>query len=97
MAVDKKLLEEAENAPGNFQFDDLVKLTEQLGWEPRKQQPDGSHRLFTHPMAERFKDVFPRPLNLQRGKKGRAKIEQVKEVLKRAKHMGLIQVRKEQD
>lgn len=89
MAVDEKLVERAENAPANVPFEDLCKLAEQLGWEERNKK--GSHRIFIHPQAQAFRDAFPRPLNLQRLKNGKAKQEQVKEVLKRARHMGLIE------
>lgn len=88
MAVDKKLLANAENSPSNCPFNDLLKLVEQLGWKLRNRK--GSHHIFTHPLAQGAKDVYPHPLNLQRLKTGKAKPEQVKEVLKRARYMGLI-------
>jgi hypothetical protein len=89
MAVDKKLLEKARNSPANFDFNDLLKLVEQLGWKERNIK--GSHHVFSHPQAQDTKDLYPRPLNLQRWKNGRAKLEQVKEVLKRAESMGIIE------
>lgn len=89
MASDKKLLEKARNSPANFDFDDLLKLVKQLGWEERNVK--GSHHTFSHPQAKYTKNLYPRPLNLQRWKNGKAKLEQVKEVLKRAESMGLIE------
>ena len=86
MAVDEKLIDRAENAPANFTFDDLCKLVAQLGWKLRNVK--GSHHIFSHPKAR--KDIYPRPLNLQRLKGGKAKPEQVKEVVKRARDMGLL-------
>lgn len=89
MSVDQKLLEKARNSAANFAFDDLLKLAEQLGWELRR--ITGSHHIFSHPQARDTKDLYPIPLNLQRWRNGRAKVEQVREVLKRAESMGLIE------
>lgn len=89
MAVDGKLLDKVRNAPANLAFSDLRKLVEQLGWTLRKIK--GSHYIFSHPQAGSGKEDSPRPLNLQRWKGGKAEMEQAKEVLKRARAMGLIE------
>ena len=89
MDVDRKLLEKARTSPANLPFNDLLKLVKQLGWEERNIK--GSHHTFSHPQAKDTKSLYPRPLNLQRWKNGKAKLEQVKEVLKRAESMGIIE------
>jgi hypothetical protein len=93
MVVDEKLLEKARKGPANMAFSDLVKLVTQLGWEHRN--TTGSHHIFSHPQAKDTRDLYPRPLNLQRWKGGKAKLEQVKEVLKRAEAMGIIEKRRD--
>ena len=90
MAVDEKLLEKARSSPANLDFDDLVKLAKQLGFVQRKGK--GSHNIFTHPQSKDTNERYPRPLNLQRGKKNKkAKPEQVKDTLNRAEAMGIIE------
>ena len=88
MTTTEKLLERAENAPASLTFRDLCTLAEQLGWTRRRTK--GSHHIYSHPNADKVKDRYPRPLNLQKMKDGKAKPEQVKEVLKRARDMGII-------
>lgn len=88
MAVDAKLLRTATNAPQSVWFDDLVALTKQFGWI--EVGGDGSHTVFRHPEAAKIKDKYPRPLNLQRGYNGKAKVYQVKQLLEMAKAMNLI-------
>lgn len=89
--MDEKLLQKLQDSPSNVSFPDLTKLVKQLGWSLRNQK--GSHHIFTHPDARDSKDMYPRPLNLQCMKNGKAKPEQVREVLKRARAMGLIENR----
>ncbi len=91
MKVDEKLLAKARNSPANLAFDDLIKLVEQLGWKHRNTK--GSHHIFSYPRARDTGNLYPRPLNLQRWKGGKAKREQVKEMLKRAEEMGIIEKR----
>ena len=89
MAVDEQLLDRAKRNPAGLTFDEAVKLAEQLGWnEVRK---IGSHRIFHHPLAQKIKEIYPRPLNLQRGKNGKAKEYQVRQMLERARGMGVIE------
>jgi hypothetical protein len=88
MPVDQKLLEQATNNPANIWFEDAVKLAEQMGWI--EAGGSGSHRVFRHPKAALIRGLFPRPLNLQRGKDGKAKAYQVRQLLEMAREMGII-------
>lgn len=88
MAVDEKLLEKARRGPANLDFDDLMKLAQQLGFVLRNVK--GSHHVFTHPQSKDTNERYPRPLNLQRGKSKKAKPEQVKDTLNRAEAMGIL-------
>lgn len=88
MPVDQKLLEQALNNPANVWFEDALKLAEQMGW--REVGGSGSHRVFRHPKARLLRERFPRPLNLQKGRDGKAKAYQVKQLLEMAKEIGII-------
>jgi len=88
MPIDQKLLEQALNNPANVWFEDALKLAEQMGW--REVGGSGSHRVFRHPKATLVKQQFPRPLNLQRGRGGKAKAYQVRQLLEMAREMGII-------
>ena len=86
--MDPKLLEQATSNPANIWFEDALKLAEQMGW--REVGGSGSHRVFRHPKATLIKDRFPRPLNLQRAKDGKAKAYQIRQLLEMAREMGII-------
>ena len=88
MPVDQKLLEEAISNPASIWFEDAIKLAEQMGW--REVGGRGSHRVFHHSKAALIKDQFPRPLNLQKGKDGKAKAYQIRQLLEMAREMGII-------
>ena len=88
MPVDHTLLAKAIATPQNLRFEEAVKLAEQLGWE--EAGGAGSHKVFKHPQATQIKDKFPRPLNLQEGRNGKAKAYQVDQLIEMAKAMGLI-------
>ena len=88
MPIDQKLLEQALNNPANVWFEDALKLAGQMGW--REVGGSGSHWVFRHSKAILIKDRFPRPLNLQRGKNGKAKAYQVRQLLEMAREMGII-------
>ena len=88
MSVDQKLLAKAVDAPQNLRFEEAVSLAKQLGWE--EVGGEGSHIVFKHANAEKIRDRFPRPLNLQEGRNGKAKVYQVDQLLEMARAMGLI-------
>jgi len=67
------LLERMKNAPQNVRFVDLVRVCEHFFGEPRQQGT--SHKVYRTPWAG-----DPR-VNIQRGKAGKAKTYQVKQVL----------------
>jgi hypothetical protein len=91
MAVDEKLLEKAKQNPAGLAFEDALTLAKQLGWEERKVRHGGSHHhIFHHPSAPKIKDRYPQPLNLQRGKDGKAKAYQVRQMMQMAAAMGII-------
>lgn len=94
MAIDEKLLERAQNRPNDLRFDEARQLASQLGWieHPRS---GGSHVIFHHPGAQKIKTDFPQPLNLQEGQNGKAKAYQVKQMLKMAAALGLIEPRED--
>lgn len=88
MALDRKLLEKARRNPAGLRFDEALRLARQLGVsEPRIR---GSHHVMTHPIAERVREIFPRPLNLQRAPDGAAKGYQVRQMLQIAEALGII-------
>jgi hypothetical protein len=88
MPVDLNLLSQAFENPGGLWFSDACKLATQLGWiEARK---SGSHIIFFHPGGTLIKEKFPRPLNLQEGRNGKAKAYQVRQMLDMAAEMGII-------
>jgi len=63
-------------------------LAEELGFEHVRTA--GSHHLFHHPGASMVREQFPRPLNLQKGRDGKAKAYQVKQMLQMAEALGII-------
>lgn len=88
MAVDEKLLAKARQNPADLTFEEAVSLAEQLGWEEERTR--GSHKIFHHPSAPKIRNLYPRPLNLQRGKDDKAKGYQVRQMIKMAVAMGAI-------
>ena len=77
MSRKKKLLEKlmSGRADKNFSFGDLLQVVANEGWAARNQE--GSHQTFSH-------QVLP-TLNFQRGKDGKAKpyqVRQVRDILK---------------
>lgn len=88
MAIDQALLELAKRNPGGLSFDDALRLVRQLGFQHVRTQ--GSHFIFHHPLAPRIRDQFPQPLNLQRGKDGKAKSYQIRHLLQMAEAMEVI-------
>ena len=88
MPADQKLLQQAVGNPADIRFEDAVKLAGQMGW--REVGGSGSHRVFHHPKAILLKGRFPRPLNLQKGKGGKAKAYQIRQLLEMAKELGII-------
>lgn len=88
MAIDENLLAKAKNNPEDLWFDDAVRLAKQLGWvESRKR---GSHVIFYHPKGQLLRGNYPKPLNLQRGKNGKAKSYQIRQMLEMAKELGIV-------
>lgn len=71
-----KLLIKATNSPHNLKFEELCKLAECFGWEP-KPQDKTSHRLYMHP---RLSMEQGRRMNFQ-NIKGQAKAYQVRQLL----------------
>ena len=88
MPIDQEILRQAKENPADVRFEDIMKLAAQLGWEPVGGK--GSHRVFRHPNATMIKDRYPRPLNLQCGRNGKAKAYQVRQLLAMAREMGII-------
>ena len=88
MAVDLDLLTRARVAPQSLWFEEAVALALQLGFVEVRQH--GSHRIFHHPIGGRLRAAFPRPLNLQVGRNGKAKGYQVKQLLQMAENLGII-------
>ena len=89
MAVDERLLARAKQNPAGLAFDEALSLAKQLGWIERKAR--GSHRVFLHPLAFKIKDIYPRPLNLQSLKDGKAKDYQVRQMIQMAMAMRIIE------
>lgn len=92
MAVSPKLLAKAEQSPANLSFDDARKLAEQLGWVHKRTK--GSHNIFHHPDWHR--DTSLPPLNLQ-SRNGQAKPEQVADLIRRARAMGILDHKEDTD
>jgi len=90
MAIDEKLLARARQNPEGLTFEEAVSLANQLGWIERKAPRGGSHRIFHHPSAPKIMDRYPRPLNFQRGKDGKAKAYQVRQMIQMATAMDII-------
>ncbi len=86
MAVSPKLLAKAEQSPANLSFEDALNLAKQLGWIHKR--TTGSHYIFHHPDWPR--DTSLPPLNLQ-SRNGQAKPEQIADLIKRARAMGIIE------
>ena len=72
MAKIKTIRRDMEDAPTNVSFNDLTAICEHYFGEPRDK---GSHKIFKTPWPD-----DPR-VNIQRGKDGKAKPYQVREVL----------------
>lgn len=88
MAVDQKLLELARSNPAGMRYEDACKLAEQLEWTPRGGK--GSHIVFQHPKGTLIRNLYPQPLNLQKGRDGKAKAYQVQQMLRMAEAMGIL-------
>jgi hypothetical protein len=88
MAIDQTLVARARRNPAGLNFDDALALAQQLGFQHVRTQ--GSHFIFHHSLAPRIRDQFPQPLNLQRGKDGKAKSYQIRQLLQMAEAMGVI-------
>ena len=88
MAVDQTLVAQARQNPAGINFDDALALASQFGFQLVRTQ--GSHFIFHHPLAPKIRDRFPQPLNLQRGKDGKAKSYQIRQLLQMAEAMGVI-------
>jgi hypothetical protein len=88
MPIDENLLKRARENPKGLRFEEAVQLAEQLGF--REVHRKGSHRIYRHEQGEQLRSRFPRPLNLQCGQNGKAKVYQVKQMLKMAKDIGII-------
>jgi hypothetical protein len=88
MAIDAELLSKARRNPAGLRFDEALRLARQLGFsEPRIR---GSHHVMTHPLADRVRQTYPRPLNLQRAPDGKAKGYEVRQMLQIAEAIGII-------
>lgn len=94
MAVDKKLLELARSNPTGMRYEDACKLAEQFQWIRREGK--GSHIVFQHPNGIRIRDRYPQPLNLQKGRDGKAKAYQIQQMLRMAEAMGILSELKEE-
>jgi len=88
VAIDTDLLMRARISPQSLAIEDAVNLARQLGFVEVRQR--GSHRIFHHPIGGRLRSSFPRPLNLQQGRDGKAKAYQVKQLLQMAMELGII-------
>ena len=74
MAKPENIRSDAKNAPQNVRFEDLAKLCEHYFGTPR--QDGTSHKIYKTPWPG-----DPR-VNIQKGRDGKAKPYQVKQVLK---------------
>jgi hypothetical protein len=88
MPIDEELLKKARENPSGIRFTDAIKLATQMGWEDVGGK--GSHRVFRHPKGSLLRGKFPKPLNLQEGKNGKAKAYQVEQLLAMATEMAII-------
>ena len=88
MPIDRALLARAYGRPQDLRFEEAVALAKQLGFEHVR--TTGSHYLFQHAKAPAVRERFPRPLNLQEGRDGKAKAYQVKQMLQMAEAFGMI-------
>jgi hypothetical protein len=88
MAIDQALVARARRNPAGLSFEDALMLARQLGFQHIHTQ--GSHFIFHHPLAPQIRNQFPQPLNLQRGKDGKAKSYQIRQLLQMAEAMGII-------
>ena len=69
----EKLLAKARNNPRGLRFDELIRLLDAYGWQLARVR--GSHHIFK-------RDGVWDQINIQELKGGKAKPEQVKEVLR---------------
>ncbi len=76
----RKTLAKARNNPADVRFSDLLGLVVALGGQ--SQRITGSQRLFEHPMGVE-------PISRQPGKDGKAKPDQVRQVLDEIDEFGL--------
>lgn len=88
MAIEQALVVRARRNPAGLSFEDALILARQLGFQHIRTQ--GSHCIFHHPLAPQIRNQFPQPLNLQRGKDGKAKSYQIRQLLQMAEAMGII-------
>ena len=71
-----KLLQNAKDSPSNVRFADLCKLAECFGWVFKRQK--GSHCIYSNPALGNTEGNC---MNFQEGSGGKAKIEQVTQLL----------------
>jgi len=76
----KKILVQIKESPGNVRFDDLCRICDEFFGGCRQQS--SSHRVYKTPWKG-----DPR-VNIQKGKDGKAKAYQVKQVLKAIEKLG---------
>lgn len=95
MPIDEELLKRVRANPADVRFTDILKLAEQMGWQAVGGK--GSHKVFRHPKAHLVRDKFPRPLNFQEGKNGKAKAYQVEQLLDMATELGIIKKTEDQE
>jgi hypothetical protein len=88
MEIDRELLNKARRNPSDLRFEDALMLARQLGFDTPRIR--GSHHVMTHPKGATVRDVYPRPLNLQKRNDGKAKAYQVRQMLQIAEAMGII-------
>ena len=75
MTVDRDLLEKARRTPQALRFEDVLRLTRQLGFA--KVRHVRGHRIFRHPHLS--------PFNLQDAGAGRVKVWQVRRLVEAAR------------
>jgi hypothetical protein len=88
VVIDPELLNRAWRNPGDLRFEEALKLASQLGFD--KPRIRGSHHVMTHPKGALIRDVYPRPLNLQKHSDGKAKAYELRQMLQMAVAMGII-------
>ena len=86
--IDRELLNKARRNPTDLRFEEVLKLASQLGFA--KPRIRGSHHVMTHPKGTMVRDVYPRPLNLQKRSDGKAKAYEIRQMLQMAEAMGII-------